>query len=88
MTDYPTLAAEPTIEWGPGWSILGDGDQRDLDAALSTHELSLDGGTIASLEITTSAGASRAEGTAGIELTRQDCVVLATRLLAIAAASS
>ncbi len=85
MTDYPTLSVEPTIDWGPGWVIVRDRDQDDLDAALAVHELATDGGTVASLEISTSTGRGRLDVAAGIELTRGDCLALARRLLEIAA---
>ena len=48
-TDYPMLSVEPTIDWGPGWVIVGDADRDDLDAALAVHELAMDGDTIASI---------------------------------------
>ncbi len=85
MTEYPTLSIEPTIDWGPGWALVGDGEQQDLDASLAVHELAMDGDTIASIEISTSAGTRRLDVSAGIELTRGDCLALATRLLEIAA---
>ena len=85
MSDYPTLAVEPTIDWGPGWTVVSDGDQRDFDAALAVQEVAMDGATVASIEISTSTGSGDFDVVAGIELTRGDCLALATRLLAIAA---
>ncbi len=58
MTDYPTLSTEPTIDWGPGWTLVGDGDQQDLDASLAVHELAMHGDTIASIEISTHAAST------------------------------
>ena len=88
MTTYPALSIDPTIHWGPGWVIVPGRDQDDLDAALGVHELAMDCETVASIEISTSAGTGRLDVVAGIELTRGDCLVLAKRLLEIAAAGS
>jgi hypothetical protein len=84
----PDVISRADHRLGSGWTIVRDGDQHDLDAALAVHELAMDGDTVASIEVWASAGAGRLEVISGIELTRGDCLALEMRLIAIAAAES
>ena len=70
-------------------SRMGGGSastNRSFDAALELVAVSMEGDTIAVLRVTTSLGEGRRAIEAGIELTRNDCIVLATRLLNLATA--